>query len=423
MRSKYKQTWLTISLINLSLVAMLGFLLRSKILFSIPFVNFKYTLHAHSHFAFGGWVSLALITLMISEILPKADAGKKIYQWLLSAFFLSAAGMLVTFLMQGYGPLSIFFSTLFIFVSYAFAGVFTKHTARSSASTPVKILSIGAVIYLSISSVGPFTLAYLLASKSDNVVLYKDSIYTYLHLQYNGFFTLAVFALLINRIENLLPNKTFKTLRNFSRMLTLSVIPSLFLCFLWHYPNAFFMTIAYTGSITMLLSLVYFLKIARESTPALQHTNAVVKYIGGLSLAAFCLKMFLQSLTVFHPVGDLVFNNRPVIIGFLHLVLLGFVTLYILSHLIHSGILKYNQYTTFAVITFSGGLILNEVTLMLQGVGIMLMKSSAAFPWLLWIAAIELFTGSILIVVARLISIKVKRPKQMDPATELYHYL
>ncbi|HEY1031003.1 MAG TPA: hypothetical protein VGD89_04475, partial [Flavipsychrobacter sp.] len=65
-----KKAWLKIALANLVIVAILGFLLRSKIVFTIPFLDFKNTLHAHSHYAFGGWVTLALMVLMVYEILP-----------------------------------------------------------------------------------------------------------------------------------------------------------------------------------------------------------------------------------------------------------------------------------------------------------------------------------------------------------------
>ena len=63
-----KQKWIGITLINLSIVAILGFTLRSKILFNIPFLDFKHVLHAHSHFAFGGWVSLALFVLLSTAV-------------------------------------------------------------------------------------------------------------------------------------------------------------------------------------------------------------------------------------------------------------------------------------------------------------------------------------------------------------------
>ena len=72
---KVRNSWITISLINLSIVALLGVLLRSKILFSIPWIDFKFMLHAHSHFAFAGWITLCLFTLLTFEILPRKNSS------------------------------------------------------------------------------------------------------------------------------------------------------------------------------------------------------------------------------------------------------------------------------------------------------------------------------------------------------------
>ena len=76
-----KNFWLIISLANLLIVASLGVLLRSKILFPIPFLDYSSILHAHSHFAFGGWVTLALLSLITYEILPEKFNRNKKYNY------------------------------------------------------------------------------------------------------------------------------------------------------------------------------------------------------------------------------------------------------------------------------------------------------------------------------------------------------
>lgn len=186
-----KNRWLKISLANLAIVALLGTILRTKILFSLPWIDFKNLLHAHSHFAFGGWITLCLFTLMVYEILPFRLYRKVKYKILLSGIFLSAAGMLFSFPFQGYGFYAIAFSTLFIFFTYGFSWIFVKDLLQARPGKAVRMLSIAALIFADLSSVGPFTLAYMMATHHVNLLLYKDSIYTYLHFQYNGFFTLA----------------------------------------------------------------------------------------------------------------------------------------------------------------------------------------------------------------------------------------
>src|SRR5215467_570115 len=121
---KRKNLWITLSLVNLCIVALLGTTLRTKFLFSIPFIDFKNFLSAHSHFAFGGWVTLAVMLLYITNLLTYEQQQKKIYQWILWGIEINAVGMAVTFPFQGYALFSIIFSTLFIFFTYAFSWIF-----------------------------------------------------------------------------------------------------------------------------------------------------------------------------------------------------------------------------------------------------------------------------------------------------------
>lgn len=396
-----KRKWLTVALVNLSVVALLGTILRSKILFSLPFVDFKNTLHAHSHFAFGGWVTIALLSLLVHETLSKQYRHKKIYNALQYVFMLNATGMLISFMLQGYGMYSITFSTLFIFTTYVFAWVFIRDISHSMSSRYVRTLAVAAMAYLVLSSAGPFTLAYLMATHSHNVILYKDAIYTYLHLQYNGFFTLAVFALLVNRIENQFSEKQRLNIHRFITVLNFSVIPSLFLSYLWHYPGMLLKLIAVSGSISMVAACYFFLAAILPIHNKMNGYKDNYKALTAIALFAFLLKMALQSLTIFENIGKEVFSNRPVIIGFLHLVLLGFISLYLISHIIQARLLPANRITKAGVITFSTSVIINELLLMTQGLEIMFMSNSQLFPWLLWCAAIGLLAGSILLLVAR----------------------
>ena len=69
--------WIRFSIFNLMLVALLGLLMRYKILFEFPLLDQKSLQHSHSHFAFAGWVTHTLITLLIA-FLQKQDTLHKI---------------------------------------------------------------------------------------------------------------------------------------------------------------------------------------------------------------------------------------------------------------------------------------------------------------------------------------------------------
>lgn len=394
-----KKLWIGIALINLAVVALLGFVLRSKILFSIPFIDFKYTLHAHSHYAFGGWVTLALLTLITYEVLPASMSRKKSYSWLLAGILMNAVGMLISFPLQGYGFYSILFSTLFIFVTYGYSYTFIRDVLKTKNSRTIKLLSISAMVYLVISSVGPFTLAYLMATKSGNAFLYRDSIYTYLHLQYNGFFTLAIMALFFNRIEHLMNNRNIQMSYRLAHILNFTVLPSMFLNYLWHYPTTLYRILGLTGSISLLVCIVYFLVAAWSGRFIFKKSIRAVKLIGIMALSAFVLKMAMQALTIFPALGSLVFANRPMIIAFLHLVLLGFVSLYLIAHFLYGAYMHPDKKTVTSAYVFASAVVANELLLFMQGTGVMFMTNSSTYSWLLWGTGAWLLAGSLMMVV------------------------
>ncbi|HEX6332589.1 MAG TPA: hypothetical protein VFZ78_00090 [Flavisolibacter sp.] len=389
-------TWKRICLLNLSIVALLGLILRSKMIFPLPSLDYKNFLNAHSHYAFAGWAGLALITLMIYGLLPAMVSSKRIYRWILAGTQVSAVGMLVSFPIQGYAGWSIFFSTLYIVVTYVFAWVFIRDLLSAPVTRTVRLLAIGAVASLVVSSIGPFGLAYILITKSAKSVLYRDCIYTYLHFQYNGFFTLSVFALVFQSFRSLLVNHE-KAAWRFGLFTVLSLVPSLFLSLLWH-ETSWFYWVGGLGCVLMMIGLYYFLALVRP-VPFRQHFNsrlAMILFI--FSMLSFILKTVLNLGTLLPQLGHLVFADRPLIIGFLHLVFLGFITFYILAVFSEEGIFGYRRRNW--VLVFTTGIIANQVFLMIQGLEILFKSNSELYNRLLWVAAIFLFAGAVMMAVA-----------------------
>ena len=114
--------WLKISLLNLLIVAALGVLMRYKIGFDFPYFNQKNIQHAHSHFAFAGWITHALYILMIHYILKRIpQVETKNYKNIIIINLICSYGMLFSFFFQGYGILSILLSTITIIIACFFA--------------------------------------------------------------------------------------------------------------------------------------------------------------------------------------------------------------------------------------------------------------------------------------------------------------
>lgn len=402
---KKRNFWISLSLINLCLVAFLGFCLRSKILFPIRFIDYRNFLSAHSHFAFAGWAGLALVTLLIYDVLSENRSRKKFYGWVLAALEISSLGMAFTFPFFGYNGFSIFFSTLYIVAAVAFAPVYIKDLLKEQLHKTVKLLATSAVISLILSFAGTLGLVYILLSRSGNSILYRDSIYTFLHFQYNGFFTLSLFALATNYLikKGLLPSRETVL---FSLFLCCSIIPALFLSLLWH-NSIFVYVMAVAGCVFIIICLFYFFGFARWLQPERLFSSAVARTFWLFSIFSFGLKMLLNAGTIIPQLGNAVYGDRPVIIGFLHLVFLGFLTFYLLAQLIEDGYFtRHDKTITYPFYVFSFGIIANEVLLMTQGLGVLFKTNSDIYKWLLWGAAILLLIGAILIGVARLNVVK-----------------
>ena len=76
--------WIQIALINFCVVALAGITMRYKINFPLKFVNQKHLLYAHSNFAFMGWVTIALMVLMVNYLLRhNIVTNYKKYNWIL----------------------------------------------------------------------------------------------------------------------------------------------------------------------------------------------------------------------------------------------------------------------------------------------------------------------------------------------------
>jgi hypothetical protein len=402
---RHKTIWVNLSIAGLCTVGLLGLLLRTKIVFPLPFINYNRLIEAHSHFTFSGWVTLSLMILMVNELLPAQLHGKRIYDWLLGATAGLAWCMMIAFFVKGYHPLSISISTAYILITYAFAILFTKDVMKAALTKSVRLLFVGSMASLVVSSFGLFVIDYIFFSNTfqTNAFLYRDSLFTYLHFQYNGFFSLAILGLLFNEIQKKAPEKSQKQVNLFVYILLISLIPSLFLSYMWQDPKPAYRAMAMLGSALTFISCLLFVRTYFSLHKTFLHEERLaIRILALLSILSFVLKLFLQCFTIFPVIGNAIFGNRPIIMSFLHLVFLSFVTLFILAYFTKRQILDpEKKITGIALIFFAAGVMLNEVFLITQGLVTMFTSATVLFLWLLWGAAIWMLTGAVLIAIAR----------------------
>ncbi len=390
--------WLKIAIINLNIIAFIGVVLRYKIVFSLPFIDQKHLLHAHSHFAFAGWLTQILMTLLVVFLYRKGlnDSFKK-YSWLLLGNLLTAYGMLITFPVEGYGFLSITFSTLSIFVSYVFAIVFWKDLNKlNSKSSSICWFKAG-VVFNAVSSIGAFSLAYMMATHYIHQNYYLSSEYFFLHFQYNGWFFFACMGLLIDKLEKYqIISQIYKTIFG---LFFLACIPAYFLSALWMSLPTWIYILVVISALAQFLGWFLLVKVMFQHLDVLNNLTSVFSRVL-YSVAAFAIsiKLLLQIGSTYPPLSDMAFGFRPIVIGYLHLVLLGAITMFILGYIVANGFVSLEIISIIGLSVFVFGVIINEILLMSQGVSGLKYESVPYINEFLLGSAIVMFTGIFLFV-------------------------
>ena len=389
-----------IALFNLLLISLLGLILRYKIAFYLPFVDQSHLLHGHSHFAFTGWITHALMVLLVAFITPqKGEEVLKKYRLIINANLFTAYGMLISFPLQGYGLFSISFSTLSVVVSYVFVAMYWKDLN----SLPQKKVShwwIKAALFFNVlSSAGTFALAFMMVTKSMHQNWYLASVYFYLHFQYNGWFLFACLGLATDKLFSNVPSIVLKKI---FWLLAGACMPAYLLSVLWLPMPAWLYVLVVLAALSQVAGWMFFVQEIKKQLSFIKASvNKTVQWLLLFSSVAFSIKLLLQLGSTIPSLSTLAFGFHPIVIGYLHLVLLGVITLFLLGYLINKKLILVNSKTFAGIKIFAAGIIINEILLMTQGVAAI---SNIAIPFineLLFITAGILFVGITLLNVSQ----------------------
>jgi len=369
-----KQNWLLSALLNFVVIAMLGLLLRYTFVAPVAGLNYKYLLHAHSHVALLGWLYAAVFIALLHAYLPAVVSNKRNYSLL---FWLSQGavlGMLLSFPVQGYGAVSIAFSTAHILLTYWFAYRFLKDAKTAKVNSGEHNFSFrfvkAALFFLVLSSVGPWAMGPIMASGRSGTELYYNAIYFYLHFLYNGWFTFAVLGLFFWLLEKykISFNRNYSLL--FFRLMFWACLPAYLLSILWIKPPTIVYLIGGVSALMQLVAMVILLAIVwpiRGQVYSLFGSWA--KAILIFAAATFILKTLMQFSTAFPYMADLAYKLRHFIIGYLHLVLIGFVSFFILAFFVQQGWLSFRSaISRWGIGLFILGFFSSEALLFMQGI-------------------------------------------------------
>ncbi len=398
-----QKKWLLFSFFNLMLVALLGVTLRYKIAFSLPFIDQQKLLHGHSHFAFTGWVTQALMTLLVGYLSERSGRNYfSKYRWILIFNAVTAYGMLFSFPVQGYGFVSILFSTLSLFASYYFAIYYWRDLGRLRVQHISDRWFKVALIGNAISSAGPFSLAYMMASQHMNQAWYLASIYFYLHFQYNVWFFFSCMGLFAYKLQQL--NISDRYLKSVFYGFAVAALPTYLLSVLWLHIPVWLYVVVLLGVSAQLYAWTLFLKCLYKHISGLKRNLSVLSQaLFTLAGLAVTIKLLLQTISIIPSVSKLAFGFRPIVIGYLHLILLGIVSLFIIGYAYTFDLLQKTPPVKIGIRIFVAGILINEVLLMSQGVSDLLYVYISHIDILLLGAAVLLFTGAGVIVSGLLI--------------------
>lgn len=310
------------------ILSLWGVLLRLMQVIPIDSLNYSFILHAHSHFAFSGWIFLSLALLITKTISPQ---NLKSYNLFFVLTLVCSFGMLVSFSVQGYKAASIIFSTLFIFLGYHFSyKVLRCNKFRHLALFP-KLLIKASLIYSCISAAGPFALSVIIATGNKGTPIYHNAIYFYLHFQMNGWMLLCSLGLLANGLKRISISVADEM---WLRIFIYSIIPLYLLFVLWTASGLLIHVVAFISAAIHLYSWLKILPVLLSGFKS----SILVK----TALLAITIRAFLQIFVCFPEVGSWVFSNRNLIIGYVHLLVLGAVMPIILQQFISAHLIKLN---------------------------------------------------------------------------------
>lgn len=332
-----RRPWMVIAFVILLLASILGLLMRYMIIGPFPLV-YKHVLHAHSHTAILGF-GFIFITGSFLFYLFRESIRSTAYRRLLRALLVTTLAMAASFIYQGYGAISITVSTIMLILSYIFAHRFLKDYKKAGKSKGNVLIPLS-VFWFLLSTLPLWAMGPVMVAFSKTHPLYFLTIQLFLHLQFNGWFTFALLGLIISYYEQ--QGFSFTLSRKGLFLLILSLFLTFFLAVASSIEKSIFL---YLNSAGVVLQAAAFYLILKPALPFLLHkpkNPAWPDLIFKAGLICLFLKVFLQLILVIPEAAVASYTIRNFIVGFIHLIMLGAITLTTAGILLKSKILPEN---------------------------------------------------------------------------------
>lgn len=392
-----------LSLFYLTLVAAIGTWLRYMFVSPVQFPVFENLLHAHSHFAILGWLYNALY-IAIVYLYVKDPTKQKKYNILFWVTQISIGGMLVSFTLQGYATYSIAFSTLHILCSYVFIYFVLKDISSIKNETVSLKFIYGGLFFLFLSSLGPWGLVAVVFTGLPDPDVYKQIIYFYLHFQYNGWFVFALIGLWLRYYETqgIIFNKDISAMA--FQILFYANLGAYVLSLLGFSLPGYVYAIGIIAAFAQLIGARYlYILLFTDEVKAFGSIGGTGQLLFRLSFFALFLKFLFQLISAVPQIGYPAFVIRDITIGYIHLVMIGVMTLGILGWFIVNGMYKAGSAAKAGIYTLIAAFVLSECVLLYHSpagwFGLSAIPNTAV---LLLALSVTMLIGTVLIFVSSL---------------------
>jgi len=354
MKQDFLTYWLRWTYLNLVIVAVIGLLMRLKVVFELPWINQKNLQLAHAQFAFQGWISQLLLVLLVFQLgksITEKDS-RFFHRWLGWHQVLNMA-LLVIVLFQGMGPVT-FLGPLVIFAVQAllFGRIYWLYRQNQAA---MRWLNWG-IIFAGVSWLSVLLLGLWWFTGKMNIQSYLGFHYTFLHFQYNGWFFFSAMALLIKQWELDTPKLSF-----YRSLLVITGFTGLLLSLLWLKLPLWLQVVAGVSGLLQLWAWIgLVMQFKKEEIWA---KSGKLGWLIGVIAFAWTIKQILQPALLFDTFAEWAYGFRPVIIAYLHLILLGVYSLF----LIYFSRLSTGKFNGYAPLGFVLAVAANELLLAWHG--------------------------------------------------------
>ncbi len=376
---------INIALTYFLIAGIFGILLRFD-RFSNLGIVYKNFLNTHSHIALLGWLyNLFLVYIQYDYY---QDTNPRINKIFIASQF-TFLGMLLSFPFVGYAPISIVFSTLYLFTSYwLIITLYQKKSQQPNITT--KYLKVGGV-FLFLSSLGPYALGYFMANKMQGSIGHHLSLYWFLHFLFNGYFTMVFLAMLSRKIQENYPQSP-KIQKLIYNLFAWSTVPlyAQFITIL-HPANWVYLTSFVASS----MQLYAFYLLSKPLTKIAQQQHAIKKLLFTLFTLSFFFKLLFQFFASLPFTYKFVAQSKPtLIIGFVHLVMLGMFTFFFLWYYRSKKSISQTPTSIASTLLLIAGVLLSELLLFSQAFSLYLFHQSIPlYPALLFYVSLPLPIG------------------------------